>query len=682
MAAKKKKKQHDDFTSLQKSTQEPTPHPEEKGWWLNPPQDLEGAMFMLESRAPFLQNDSPEGSALRALLRYVENAFNETHKEIEREHPLAFYKPSFEQSLLLNAWIWGFDSVVCFSANRIGKTCAFVVNGCLWIFPNNPAWECFAANLTPTGDEENPFTENPLASERYYLDHQQRKVQLILRPNIQILKKIKQHYKDYPSLQGNPYLSHLDPANAKAFAMLQIAVPEVSIGSWPNPPISDNLQPNTIWLGAPDNAFHQEIVLKEWKRWLPRQSIKKWSDTELYFTLTTKDSTNPTTTDWEIYCKSYESEDTKWSGSAVYGIILTEGPNLTIFNEVRQRLKTNAFFSWDYTPYEARNAGAKTKLAYDVFKGKEQLPLNAHIFTKFSARLAPSYILSDSKRADLIRMWEGKPEGDARLEGTFYSSSPLVLSRLDREFHILDWSFATLQEIYPTGQLYRGFDPGYDHPSCCCWALLAPGDIWFIYRYYSMRGRTIAERTDDIITMSNNVRQEFRYPGDPNPHYREMHIRHNSEAYVLTAADFHLFKADEVSGVPYVNNYIREGLTLTESTHMRPKDRANEFDRKLTPNKLITHPLTKKTPGAKVFFLINEPGVSDALTKMEALFWERLASGPNKGEAKDEVPSHGDDELDATCYLVCGQYSHTNYSPPRNNFIAEIEEDFATMQSR
>ena len=85
--------------------------------------------------------------------------------------------------------------------------------------------------------------------------------------------------------------------------------------------------------------------------------------------------------------------------------------------------------------------------------------------------------------------------------------------------------------------------------------------------------------------------------------------------------------------------------------------------------------MTKKTPGARVFFLINEPGVDQALSKMESLFWERLQSGPSKGEAKDEVPSHGDDELDATCYLVCAPYTYSSYRPRPNNHFVELEEE-------
>lgn len=642
MAKKKNQKQQDDPVTVE-------PPSDPSAWWHNPPTDLESATMMLERRAFMLKSDSEEGHALRKLLQFVERAYEEMHEQIKKEHPLAFFKPSYEQTLLLNAWIWGINYPVCFSANRIGKTTASVINALLWLLPNNPDWQCFQ-----------PYT-----------DHLGRPVQLLPRPLLSDIKKIQNYLKDNPEFIGDPMKSHLESPNSEKFAVLQ----NLTQTAFPHPPLYDSVQNGTIWLGAPDNDFHREIILKEWKRWTPKQHIAKWSDAELYFHLSTKESVNPTPMIWEIYCKSYESEDTKWSGSAVYATILTEGLPLSVFKEVSLRIKDGGFAFWDYTPYEARNTGQKTKLAHDVYTGKEQLPLKAHIFTKFSARNAPEHILPHNKLQDMIRTYEGKKEGEARLDGDFYSTSPLILSRLDRKFHTVPWSREELFDLYPTGQIYRGFDPGYDHPSVCVWALLTPGDIWFIYRYYVERGRTIPERCKDIITLSGNVQQQFKLPNSNQLLFREMHTTKNSEVAVLTAADFHLFKNDEVSGVPYVNNYHREGLILTESTHMRPKDRAMEFDRKLTPNNFITHPLTKRTPGARVFFLLNETGVDQALQKMESLFWERLASGPNKGEAKDEVPSHGDDELDATCYLVSAPYCWTSYRPKPNNHFLEQQEE-------
>lgn len=654
------------FTDL--PTYEPEVETTRRFWWDDPPKTLEEMLHLLELRCHKLQDFDAEGIALRQILEQVTLQYEETQAEIEIQYPLAFFKPSFEQSLLLNAWIWGIDNVVCFAANRIGKTAAFVINALLYLFGCNPEWEMFACAFSAENyDKPRLRVANPFSEQRYYVDAHGRSVQVLQRPDIRCLDQIKQTLKEHPELLGDPSKSHLDPANVEKFATLQNLVPEAYLSAWPRPAIQEG---GTIWLGAPDIPFHRDIILKEWKRWLPVRSIVRWSDSEQNFTLTSAEETNPSPTVFNVICKSYESEDTKWAGSAVSGIVLTEGLTQDILNEVKQRIKVNGFASWDYTPYEARNVGAKTALAHRVFKGQEQLPLRAHIFTRFSARLAPNYILPESKRDDLIRMWDGKKEGEARLDGLFYSSSPLVLSRLDRSFHIVPWSKKELFGKYPTGQIYRSIDPGYDHPTVCTWALLVPGDIWFFYRYYAKRQTTISERCADIIKLSCNVAKKQPYDKGPTDYYLlETHPNVDSEVVIATVGDYHLFKADENTGLCVSTNYNKEGLVLVESTRMGPEDRAMELDKQLDKSDYHTHPITRRTPGAKVFFLINEMGVDDALSKMEGLFWERLASGPNKGAEKDKVPIHGDDELDATCQLVAGPYRWTSYQPARKNTV-------------
>lgn len=636
--------------------------------------------MLLEKRAVKLRSPCEEGQALRKLLEIVTAAYDSTQDEIRRQFPLAFFKPSYEQSLLLNAWWCGIDFVVCFSANRIGKTTAAVINGALWVFPNNPEWEMFTARLTPDPTTEGAtFIENPLQRKNYYLDLYGRPVQVLPRPSLPSLDHIRFALKTRPDLIGDPTKSHLEPENKEKFASLQLLIPEAFEPAWPSPPINDS---GTIWLGAPDNDFHRDVLFKEWKRWLPASCIKRWSETELTFDVSTAEDTNPHPTSFRFIAKSYESEDTKWSGSAVYGVILTEGLPPEILNEVKQRIKVNGFGSWDYTPYEARNVGSKTALAFRVFKGEEQLPLRAHVFTRFSARKAPAHILPTAKKDDLIRMWDGKKEGDARLDGVFYSNSPLVLSRLERSFHTLQWSHEELFQRYPTGQIYRGLDPGYDHPTVCCWGLLTPGNLWFIYRYYSERQKTIRERCKDIVTLSGNSLKKEKYgKGKDDYNLVEVHNNSNSEPVLLTAADYHMFKCDENTGLPYSLNYIRGGLTVTESTHMAPEDRAIEMDNRLDKSEYRTHPLTNHSPGAQIYFLINGLGVDQALNKMESLFWDRLASGPNKGEAKDKVPTHKDDELDATCYLVCGPYVWTPFAAfRRSGWVDEEDLELASLQ--
>lgn len=652
------------FTDLPKFEEdEATEQPE--FWWHHPPTTLEEKLHLLEVRCHKLQDFDEEGIALRSLLEEVEQTYKDTNALIEQQYRIAFFKPSYEQSLLLNAWIWGIDNVVCFAANRIGKTtCLGVINPILYTFPNNPAWEMFACEfLADNYDKPDLRVRNPHSGQGFYVDAHGREVQVIPRPDIREVEKIRKTLQAHPELAGDPTKSHFDPVNAEKLATLQKLIPEAYTPAWPAPPIKEG---GTIWLGAPDISFHRDIILKEWKRWLPTRSIIRWSDSEQIFFVSTAEETNPKPTVWNYICKSYESEDTKWSGSAVRAILLTEGLDQTTLNEVKQRIQVNGFASWDYTPYEARNVGAKTALAHRVFQGKEQLPLRAHVFTRFSARLAPNHILPESKRDDLVRMWDGKKEGEARLDGLFYSSSPLVLSRLDRPFHTVPWTKKELFERYPSGQIYRSIDPGYDHPTVCCWGYLVPGNIWFFYRYYIKRQTTITERCLDIINLSCNVaKREYYGQGKEEYYIVETHPNPDSEVAIATIADYHLFKADENTGLCVSTNYNKAGLVVTESTHMGPEDRAMELDKLLDKSAYHTHPITKRTPGARAFFLINEPGVDEALSQMEGLFWERLAAGPNKGAEKDKVPIHGDDELDATDQLAAGPFIWTPYKPPR-----------------
>lgn len=643
-------------------------------WWDNPPQTIEEATELLLKKAVLIKSPSIEGQQLRKLLAWVDEKYKLLQEEVKNQHPLAFFKPSYEQSLLLNAWWTGTSFPICFSANRIGKTACFVINALLWIFPNDPTWLLF----------------------KPYTDHLGRRVHILPRPPITHLNKINQYLALHPELQGDPNFSYDDSqsGNQQRFATLQTVTLSGKInkyykendkrksesdaqllsGCYPLPPIQSG---ETIWLGAPDRDFHKNIILREWKRWLPQHSIKWWSESELSFHISTVAENNPKATTIEVVCKSYESKDTKWSGAAVSGIVLTEGLEPDVLDEIKQRVKENAFASWDYTPYEARNVGKKTALAFRVMQGKEELPLRPHVFTNFSARNAPDHILPKSKRDDLIRMWKDKPEGAARLDGAFFSDSPLILSNLNREKHCLEIDFATLQNLYPTAKLYRGLDPGYDHPTCCAWAALLPSNIWVVYRFYSRRGRTIPQRCRDIIKMSNNQRQKVTYGQRKDQfRYKEVHMTPFSEVYNATFMDFHAFAADQVTGTSNSLNYISEGLAVSESVHTNPQDRAQDCNKLLDTYTYLTHPITKEPGASKLYFLINEPGVAAALEKMESLFWERYASGPNKGSPKDTVQAENDDELDALCYLTSSPLKWHPYRPPEQICSPEQVEPF------
>lgn len=616
----------------------PPPPPD---WIENPPEDIESQVLILEAHGDEINDRSPAGETLRFLFKQTQRIYQDAVATLQQQEPQAFWKPSFEQALLLNAWFFGYNFPICFSANRIGKTTAFAFNGILYIYPNNPQWKCF----------------------QRYTDPFQREVEVLQRPPLANLLILQRFYEEYPELQGNPYKMPDDPENIEKTQKVIQLIPDVVSPCWPLPPIQKGGQ---IWLGAPDNEFHKRIIMKRWRELLPKSSILKDSETDRMFVVTTASTTNPKTTAHEIVCKSYESEDTKWSGDAVTGIIMTEGFDQTILNEVKNRIINEGFASWDYTPAEPRNTGKKVALAYKVFKGEEELPLRSYVFTKFSVRTAPEHIIPKEKKADLIRMWEGTSEGKARLDGDFFASSGLVLDKLNRDFHCLEWTLQELYERYPNGRHYRGLDPGRDHPTSCAWGYLTVNNLWFIYRFYSRRGTTISQRCQDIISLSNNRREQFKTRGGQLL-WREVHHKPESELITLTATDYHIWKDDEVSGQTYALNYIKEGLIITESVHTGPEERGTIANNKLDPNanKFRAHPRTDKPPGSQIFFLINGKGVASALDKFDQVFWDRYKAGDLRGEPKDKIQLLGDDELDALCYLVCAPYVWNRHTPRR-----------------
>lgn len=612
-------------------------------WYQLPPDDisLEDADAILSD--PTARLSFP--NQFNDLLVSINSRVQEFRSELEQTNRLAFFQPSYEQALKLNVWIWGIDYVVDFDANRIGKTAGGVVNMLLWALPNDPDWICFS-----------PFT-----------DHKDRTYRLLPRPPISAVRIIRAALaKTQQSF--NPRLPFDDPENQEAFKFVQEFLRINSQKFPPNPPR------RTFWYGGPTNDWlTKEVAMPEFKKWTPTTFIETFSEYEgkivLQFTTeykllgTTKDRKRTHT--MTILFKSYDSSDTVWSGSAVDGIMLSEGVPIDVFNEVRQRYKYPAFGSWDYTPYEARNTASKSAIAYKVFKDPTRLPLNPIIFSGYGIVDAPTYILDEDKRKDLIKNWENDPQGDARIRGLFYSSSPVVLKNYSPAIHALPISFVELKALYHPRPLilFRGIDPGWAHVTGCCWMALAPDNTRYIYRFYAESNRSIEERCTDIIRLSNNER--IPHPKQKG-RYFELASKPDSEKIHISFIDYHSFKTDENTKRPFANNYIEHGVIVRPSITFGPKERGTMFNNALQPQAHLPHPLTDKPPGAKVYFLINEPGVAKALQKMENLFWMTFEKGEKRGMTKDAIQDYDDDEMDAASYVVCQPLTYQSLTQPTN----------------
>jgi hypothetical protein len=623
-------------------------------WWLNPPDDLEGQLSIFNSRLEHLQDQTPEGQELRAIFVKLNNEAESLSKQAKEDCPIAFMRLGWEQALKCNSWVWGIGFDVDFDANRKGKTCCSIINAILYILPNDPHWKMFTS----------------------YVDDWGRIVQVLQRPVAQKILKIRNYLKEHPELKGDPFKQPYDDDNIEKFASLQKALPDCFTPAYPNACYSD--KNNTLWHGAPDSDYHKDIIMPEWRKWLPKSVMVRDSDYDKTIDLTFR--IGKAEYNWYLVFKSYESKDTKWSGAAVSGILLTEGVKEETLDEIRQRFRNDAFGHWDYTPYEPRNVGAKTAIAHKVFKGQVELPLSPFVFSGFGIDKTPTFILPEEKRKEMISMWAGTAQGEARIRGKFFTSSPVVLTNLDRFFHTIPWTKEELFARFPEGNLYRGLDPGYDHPTACAWCLLNKVNTWFIYRIYSKAGTSIPQRCKDIIELTGNTRIEKKWGrGDDDKYYTEALKDGKSEQIISTIADYHVFKDDENTKQPYSTNYVKQGLVLVPSTTMRPRDRAQKFDELLQPDLTRAHPVSRIPPASKVYFLINEPGVAEAVERLENIFWDRYRSGDRLGEPKDEIQSHDDDEFDAMCYLLCSPVRWM----PRSTFApSPTQERFASLQTK
>lgn len=566
------------------------------------------------------------------LLQALSTQIAQLKEQSKRDNPLAWFQPSYEQTLKLNAWIYGITYLVDFDANRIGKTAIGVINALSWILPPDPQWVMFQ-----------PYT-----------DQLNRTFQTIPRPPITALKTIRENLHSL-DLTGNPKLPYDHPDNLACYkATLHLLATH-------QPPFPPSAPKRTFWVGGPDNDWNEKNIVKEWKKWTPTHNIVHPYNHTKQMTLGYDQPLNRTypTATVDIIFKSYDSEDTKWSGGAVDGIMMSEGIPPDIFSELRQRYKYPAFGSWDYTPVDPRNTAGRSALAHKVFTGEEQLPLTPTIFSGFGIESTPDYIMDPEKKADMIKMWANKAEGDARIKGLFYSSSPVVLKNYRPEHHALQLTLQEIRQKYHPRPLllFRGLDPGWGHVTACAWMALAPDNTRYIYRIYAESQRSIEERCEDIIRLSDNQRIL-------NPTNQKTYIErstHPDNRIRLTFIDYHTFKTDELTKRPYAYNYINNGLVVRQSITYGPKERGQMLNDLLEPVPHLAHPVTRKTPGGKLFFLINEPGVAEALHKMSNVFYQTYEKGEKRGLTKDTIQDYDDDEMDAVAYVTLPSLNYASY---------------------
>lgn len=173
----------------------------QEDWLHNPPTTLKEKIALLKAKRPLLRALGPKGKLLRRLLREVDDEWSLIEERARALNPLAWFKPSYEQSLILNAWMYGISFICVYSANRIGKTTACFINILLWIIPNDKRWKIFQP----------------------YQDHKGRHVQVFPRPDISAIKLIADALLVRPLNMPapNPRFSHKHSLNAAILQWLQ-----------------------------------------------------------------------------------------------------------------------------------------------------------------------------------------------------------------------------------------------------------------------------------------------------------------------------------------------------------------------------------------------------------------------------------------------------------------------------
>lgn len=653
-------------------------------WMQEPPETFLEKVALLKLRKHRINERNPEGEFLRRLRQEVRAQYKEVKQRARSKDPFQFAKPSYEQMLVLNCWLYGVMWIGIYTANRMGKTAVTIWNFLLWILPNNPKWKIFrkyrVGDLDP--DPDLPL-EDPNNANWGKLVH------VLPRPSLHTIKRIRNAALKRPLEipAPDPRLPHYHPQNRPFLLWMQKQVPEAFKTAWPRPPWD---QDGILWYGGPDHDHFVETIMPIWRDCVPEKAMSRYVETNrsMTFEITYKipphhgKKEETRTNVWRFVGKSFDAKKDKWASGAVDAILVTEGMPPDKWKEIKARFKDPGIGSHDYTPYDPANVGSAVALAQRIYKGIEPVPLPAYVFSGWSVHTCPRHIMSQDKYNELVKAYKNDPEGPARLEGKFYASSALVLSNLRRDFHLLDWNIKEVFARFPNCQLFRGIDPGLDHPTAATWAALLPTNQWIVYRILCEAGLSISQRCEKIIRMSHNRTEKVFFGRGPEDYYlQEVHPFQYSEVYMASPIDYHVFKQDEVTGQAYALNYQVNGLAISESMHTGPEDRAMLLDDMLKVSDHVADLRTHKPPGCRVYFLRGGHGILDAFAKWEEMYWARKKSGDDKGQPKDAVPEHGDDELDSTCYTVCGPYKWTAYRPPAR-IPREIERNEALARAK
>lgn len=546
--------------------------------------------------------------------------------------PIGFFKPSWEQAQILNAWSpeydpdkapGGYRTILDFTTNQRGKSTGMLVNMLLWLIPSDPDWEMYQ-------------WQEDVEGQKHGADRGRYRV--FWRPNFDAWHRTG---KLIPCHKSDPPKSNAEN-----------------------------------WIGVEDDNHWKDKTLKEIKKWLPMDCVDRRGDgtAAIWAQERRIDLKNGNS----ITAKTYNGDPQSWGGKSVWSIMMDEGPPKAIFDEAAIRVNTG-FFTWAYTVVEARNIGERAKLAHDVYHNKDNAfhIVGQHkVFEKFTMDMIPDWIMDPQKKRDNIeRLSKAGGMGKVRMGiQPFFESSPRVFAHFDREQHVLPWSGLEvmaamrgdgdekLVNAFRQANVIRGFDEGTAHPTTCAWiAILRTGE-YVCFREFSEPGLSITERCVKIIEASRNEREVSHYHAEET--LRRYVEKKGEKGLVIrrTFADSKIFKRDPDSPKDdWVAKYRNQGLRMERASSIGPAARCDSVNDMFLADQTRQHLGRKTVPGYRLYLTVD---CERMIERLENYLHGQFLSGPNKGGFTGKPDTFGDDEIDGLCYACTSGLKWRDPNPP------------------
>lgn len=571
--------------------------------------------------------------------------------DVAKSHcPIAFFKPSWEQALIINTWHpdyedGGYQSVGIFSANRIGKTCAVIINTLLWLLPNNPDWPIFEELEDP------PRFNIPDVPESGIARPSRGKYRIHRRPDWRAWRRTGKLIM--PGAEDSP------------------------------------MGPCEVWHGVENDTDYTNRIAGEfggkdgYLAWIDRDAVARRPDGGL--AVFKQERTIKTKYGQSIIGRTYGSDIQAWAGKVARIVNMDEGFEKAYYTESTTRVEGGGYYLWAYTPAEARNIGPRSQLAHQVYAGKLDLVGRAKFFIDFAMEDAPAHVLDPQKKAtDLARYAKLGGEGRIRARGGFFNSSPNVFTNFSRERNVLPidgpevllairgeiverWKdefgllrASELQAAFYQANIIRGMDEGLANPTACVWVAILRGNEYVAFREFEESGLSVSDRCVSIIDRTGNKRVLMN-PGvvAERQRWREEQPKDGTGMKIRrTFADSKMFKRDpEQPSDNWTENYVKAGLRIERAGNIGPAARCDSANDALRAESTRKHLVLAGENGPRGYITRD---CLKVIERCESYLWQQIASGQRVGEFTDKPEAKDDHVVDAWCYAIISKLKWRN----------------------